>query len=111
VVAEREWDAVQAAQQLKVVWDESHTLPAQDQLFDAMRGSDTEDRVVQEKGDFAAAFEAAAHKATSTCHAPYQSHGLFAPNCALADVREGSALVICTSQDIYNTRNGVATVL
>jgi len=111
VVAEREWDAVQAAQQLNVVWDEAETLPAYDKLFDAMRASDTEDRVVKEEGDFAQAFEAAAHRATSICYGPYQSHALFAPNCALADVRDEEALVICTSQDIYNTRNGVAAVL
>jgi CO/xanthine dehydrogenase Mo-binding subunit len=109
VVAEREWDAVEAARQLKVVWDDARTLPPD--LFEAMRSSMTEDRVVMAEGNAAGAFEAAAVTAVSTCHAPYQSHAPFAPNCALADVRTNSALVICTSQDIYNTRTAVATVL
>lgn len=111
VAAEREWDAVEAARQLKVIWDDAPTLPAGDRLFEAMRASRTEDRVVLAEGDFAGTFAAAAHKAASHCRMPYQSHAPFAPNCALADVGAKSALVICTSQDIYNTRNAVATVL
>jgi len=45
------------------------------------------------------------------CRGPYQSHATFAPNCGLADVKADSALVISTSQDIYNLRKELAPIL
>ena len=51
VVAEREWDAVRAAQQLKITWDMPATLPGSDGVYDAMRAEKTTDRVVLERGD------------------------------------------------------------
>ena len=44
-------------------------------------------------------------------HAPYQAHAPFGPNGALADVTPDSALVICSTQDVYATRNALAGVL
>ena len=111
VVAEREWDAVKAARQLKVSWDATPSLPAQAQLYERMRSGPTTDTVVLNKGDAAAAFTGAAQSVAMTCRGPYQAHAPFAPNCALADVRKDSALVICTSQDIYNLRRELAAIL
>ena len=111
VAAEREWDAVKAARQLKVTWDATATLPPQAQLYDRMRSGPTTDTVVLNKGDAAAAFTGAAQSVAMTCRGPYQSHATFAPGCALADVRKDSALVICTSQDIYNLRRELAAIL
>jgi len=111
VVAEREWDAVRAAQQLKITWDMPATLPGSDALYDAMRAEKTTDRVVLERGDVTGAFGAAAHVASGTYHAPYQAHAGFGPNGALADVTADSALVICSTQDVYATRNTLAGVL
>ena len=111
VVAEREWDAVKAARQLKVNWDQAPTLPAQAQLYEKMRSGPTTDTLVLNKGDAAAAFNGAAQSVAMTCRGPYQSHATFAPGCALADVRKDSALVICTSQDIYNLRRELAAIL
>ncbi len=110
VVAEREWDAVKAAQQLDVTWDRPRNLPGHDGQFAKMIAGPTSDRVAVDVGDVSAA---------NTAHVvslfegtgPYQAHVPFAPNCALADVREDSALVLCSSQDIYNTRNNVAMML
>ncbi len=111
VVAEREWDAVRAAQQLKITWDMPATLPGSDALYDAMRAEKTTDRVVLERGDVTGAFGAAVHVASGTYHAPYQAHAGFSPNGALADVTPDSALVICSTQDVYATRNTLADVL
>jgi nicotinate dehydrogenase subunit B len=115
VVAPREWDAVKAARQLKVVWDDAPTLPAQAKLHDQMRAEKTTDTVVLERGDSAAALAGAvqsgAMSVSMTCEGPYQAHAPFAPNCALADVRADGALVICTSQDIYNLRRELAPIL
>ena len=111
VVAEREWDAVKAARVLKVVWEPSRTLPEQSALFDRMRAEKTEDTVVLQRGDAAAALAAGAQVVAMTCHAPYQAHAPFAPNCALADVSGGQALVICSSQDVYGARRALAPLL
>jgi CO/xanthine dehydrogenase Mo-binding subunit len=111
VAAEREWDAVKAARQLKVVWDRGPALPPQAELHAQMRRDKTIDTVVLQRGDAAQALAGAAHSVSMTCRGPYQSHATFAPGCALADVRPDGALVICTSQDIYNLRRELAPIL
>ncbi len=111
VVAENEWDAVRAARELKVTWDTTPSLPGSGALYDQMRSSKTTDRVVTEKGNVAAAVAQAAQVVTGTFHGPYQSHAPFGPNCALADVKADSALVMCSTQDVYGTRGGLARLL
>jgi CO/xanthine dehydrogenase Mo-binding subunit len=111
VVAENEWDAIKAANQLRVVWDTAPTLPGSDRLHEQMRSAKTQDNVVTTRGDVAAALTGAAHVATQMCRAPYQSHAPFAPNCALADVKADSALLMSSTQDVYGTRTGVARLL
>jgi nicotinate dehydrogenase subunit B len=109
VVAEREWDAVKAARQLKVTWQENSALPGN--LFAAMRAAPATDTVIVDTGDAASGFSQAAHVASATYHLPYQAHMPFGPNCALADVGPGGALVMSSTQDIYNSRAMLATVL
>jgi nicotinate dehydrogenase subunit B len=111
VVAEREWDAVKAARALKVTWEESAALPGNADLFDRMRAAKTTDTVIADWGDAAKAFTQAAHVASATYRCPYQSHAPFAPNCALADVGPNGALVMSSTQDIYNSRDMLAEVL
>jgi nicotinate dehydrogenase subunit B len=111
VVAENEWDAIRAAQQLKITWDMPATLPGNEGLYDAMRSGATQDRVVTERGDVAGALGKAAHVVTFNCRAPYQAHAPFGPNCALADVKADSALVMSSTQDVYGTRTNLARLL
>jgi len=111
VVAPNEWDAVRAAAQLNVVWDETPSLPAFDALYAHMRSAATQDTIVLDNGAAVDAFGKAAHQTTFATHCPYQAHATFAPNCALADVKPGSALVMCSSQDIYGTRRVLAPLL
>lgn len=109
VVASNEWDAVRAAQQLKVTWDNTPSLPAFDRLFTQMRTEKTEDRVVLERGNVGAA--QADYTVTRVVRGPYQMHGPFAPNAALADVKSDSARIITSSQDIYGTRRTLSRIL
>jgi len=111
VVAENEWDAVRAARQLKVTWDTAPSLSGSDGLYDAMRAVKTDDRIVLNRGNAADAIGAAPHKAAHSCRSPYQAHAPFGPNCALADVKPDSALVMCSTQDVYGTRGTMARVL
>ncbi len=111
VVAENEWDAVRAARQLKITWDSSPSLSGSDAMYDAMRAAKTDDRTVLERGNAADAIGAAPHKVAYNCRAPYQAHAPFGPNCALAEVKPDSALVMCSTQDVYGTRGTLARVL
>jgi nicotinate dehydrogenase subunit B len=111
VVAEREWDAVKAARALKVTWKESTALPSHADVFDRMRAAKTTDTVIADWGDATKGFAQAAHVAGATYRCPYQSHAPFAPNCALADAGPGGALVMSSTQDIYNSRDMLAQVL
>jgi len=111
VVAPREWDAVRAARQLRVEWDERTALPGTQGMYARMRASQTIDRVVLATGDVDAALASAARVVARSYHGPYQAHVPFAPNCALADVRGDEARVICSTQNIYEARAKVATVL
>jgi nicotinate dehydrogenase subunit B len=111
VVAQSEWDAVRAARQLKITWDPTPSLSGSDRLYEAMRAAKTDDRIVLERGNAADAIGAAPHKVAHSCRAPYQAHAPFGPNCALADVKPDSALVMCSTQDVYGTRGTLARVL
>jgi CO/xanthine dehydrogenase Mo-binding subunit len=112
VVAPLEWDAVRAAERLRVTWEAPASLPATPAaLFARMRAATTIDRVVLDRGDVAAAMARARHVVSRRYDGSYQMHAPFAPNCAVADVRAESAVVMCSSQNVYETRNKVADVL
>jgi nicotinate dehydrogenase subunit B len=80
-------------------------------LYDQMRAAETQDRVVLEKGDVAGAIGKAAHMVSLTGRGPYQAHALFGPSCAIADVKTDSALIACTTSDVYSTRTNLARLL
>lgn len=111
VVAADEWHAVQAAAQLRVQWEDPPALPGSDGLHAHMRSATTIDNDVARRGDPVQAAATAAASVRFAGRGPYQAHAPFAPNCALADVREDAALVICSSQDVYACRRGLATLL
>jgi nicotinate dehydrogenase subunit B len=112
VVAEREWDAVRAAAQLKVEWQPFEAaLPGHEALFDRFRSAKTNDLIDTDTGDVDGALPRAAHVVSATYRGPYQSHGAMAPNCAVAYVTSDGALVICSSQAIFLTRFGLAPLL
>jgi CO/xanthine dehydrogenase Mo-binding subunit len=112
VVAEREWDAVRAARQLKVTWEPfASALPGHERLFDAFKSAKTNDLTDTDAGDVNAALSRGAHVISASYRGPYQSHGTMAPNCALADVTKDGALIVCSDQGIYQTRAGVARLI
>jgi len=111
VVAPREWDAVKAARDLKVAWQTNSSLPRNAKLHATMRAAKTTDTLVVDDGDLAKGFAAAAHVASASYQLPYQAHLPFGPNCALADVGPDGALVMSSTQDVYNSRRMLADVL
>ena len=110
VVAEHEWDAIKAADALKVTWEKPPVLPSGD-MYDRMRAQKSTDTVIANWGDAEKAFAQAVHVRSATYRCPYQGHLPFAPNCALADVGPNGATVLSSHQDIYVARSMLADVL
>ena len=110
VVAPKQWDAVRAAEQLKVTWDRKPSLPGTAAIHERMRASKSIDLVFLEKGDIAKALQSARHVVKQTYRGPYQAHAPFGPNCAVADVKANAATVSCSTQNIYETRGKIAAV-
>ena len=114
VVAPREWDAVRAAQMLKVDW---HALdgafPAMDQLHEHIRGAKVVKREEPvKKGDLAAAFSAPGVRIVEAQYEwPFQSHASMGPGCAVADARADRCTVWTGSQKPHFVRDGVARLL
>ncbi|HXC57725.1 MAG TPA: molybdopterin cofactor-binding domain-containing protein, partial [Steroidobacteraceae bacterium] len=111
VVAPREWDAVRAAQAVRVNWERPPALPTAAGLHAQMRNATTIDNVVLERGDLRAGTSEAAVTVVQRGEGPYQAHAPFAPNCALADITADAGLVICSSQDVYGARRSIAALL
>jgi nicotinate dehydrogenase subunit B len=112
VVAEREWDAIQAAQDLEVTWSDWAKLPAMDNLYAYIRQTRSlEDAVVAKKGDVRKALASAARPFNASYTTAVQTHGSIGPSCAVADVRNGSATVWSGTQGPNVVRSAVADAL
>lgn len=112
VVAEHEWDAIRAAKELNIAWQDPPPLPEQSRLPSVLRDPNrATDMVVVNVGDVGAGFARAAHVASATYFSPYQAHAVFGPNCALADVKPDGALVLSSTQDVYASRKMLAALL
>ncbi|HEY4024866.1 MAG TPA: molybdopterin cofactor-binding domain-containing protein [Candidatus Dormibacteraeota bacterium] len=112
VVAEREEQAIAAAQRLRVTWTDAALLPDQAGLFDAIGTAKVANtRVLSVVGDVDAALGSAATVLQATYHHPYQAHASIGPSCAVADVKDGRATVWSATQGVYQLRDALATLL
>ncbi len=112
VVAEREIDAIRAARQLNVTWQESTPLaPEEADLYTWLREQQARDQVVAARGNVEAAFDGAATHVQATYYQPFQAHASIGPSCAVAEYREGSLTVWCSSQGVYPLRGALADLL
>jgi nicotinate dehydrogenase subunit B len=114
VVAEREWDAIEAARTLDVKWTphDVDPFPGADGLHDHIRDATVVKREeTTRKGDTESAFKAAARIIEAEYHWPLQSHASMGPACAVADVKSGEATIWTGSQKPHSTRDGVAKLL
>jgi nicotinate dehydrogenase subunit B len=112
VVAEREWDAIQAAQDLEVKWSEWAGLPAMDNLYAYIRETPSiQDTVVAKTGDAAKALAAAPRPYEAAYTTAVQTHGSIGPSCAVADVKRDSATIWSGTQGPNVVRAAVADAL
>jgi nicotinate dehydrogenase subunit B len=113
VVAEKEWDAVRAARELKVVWSAStRPLPEFTKLHEHIRKAPTVKLDDSEKrGDVAAALKTAARVFEAEYLWPFQSHASMGPASAVAHVKPDGVTLWTGSQKPHYARDGVANLL
>lgn len=114
VVADREWDAIKAARQLKVEWSQvSPPFPEQGALYDHIRTAPVRKREVDGKqaGDVEAAFKTTARVIAAEYQWPFQSHSSMGPACALVDIKDGRATCWTGTQKAHFAAEGVAAAL
>jgi nicotinate dehydrogenase subunit B len=112
VCAEREWDAVRAARQIKATWSPGKGLPDHARLHADIRVTAlVRDETLAARGDAAAAFAAGGRSLSATYEWPIQSHASMGPSCAVADVRADRATIWTGSQATHRFRMTFARLL
>jgi len=108
VVAEKQWQAAQAAKDLKVTWKPGAGLPAQRDFYDHLRKQPSRDSMLVNSNDVDEKLNSASRVLKATYLHPYQAHGSVGSSCAVADVQEPKATVWSATQSVYPTRHAVS---
>jgi CO/xanthine dehydrogenase Mo-binding subunit len=116
VVAPKEFDAIQAAAQLKVVWNTNPILPGTGNLWKHYRDIDSQGKIPaalnsSTKGNVDAALASAAHTVSGTFKHHYQGHMPIGPSCAVADVQKDHATLWSNTQNVENCVTDLTNVL
>src|SRR5437870_2122074 len=112
LVAEKPWQAIQAANKLKVVWTPGTGLPKQGDIHEYLRNKKpVRDTLSVNSKDVEEKFARAAKVIKATYRYPYQMHGSVGSSCAVADVNGAMATVWSATQAVYPLRSTVAMVL
>jgi nicotinate dehydrogenase subunit B len=113
VVADKEWDAIQAADKLKVEWSvQQPPFPEQASLHDYIRNASVRKRVVeQQNGDVDAAFKSVARVIEAEYEWPFQSHASMGPACSLVEIKDGNVTCWSGTQKSHFVQNGLAAIL
>lgn len=112
VVAEKPWQAMQAAAKLKVKWTSGPGLPPRGPAFyDWLRQQPSRDTKLVDSGDVDEALRRATRVVRATYRHPYQMHGSIGTACAVADVRSDSATIWSATQAVWPLRSTVAKLL
>ena len=98
VVAPKEYDAIQAAAQLKVQWSDPPAISGSGNLWKWMRDQDSRRQGAgphrgAERENVDAAMKSAAKTYSGTFTYHYQMHAPIGPNIAIADVTKDSAII------------------
>lgn len=110
VVAEKQWQAAQAADKLKVTWNPAPALPPQQNFHHYMRQQPSHDTLLVDSKDVDDKLKTSAHILKATYTHPYQAHGSIGSSCAVADVRTDEATIWSPTQSVYPTQHGIATL-
>jgi tRNA A37 threonylcarbamoyladenosine synthetase subunit TsaC/SUA5/YrdC len=87
VVAEKQWQAEQAVQRLRVVWNPGPGLPAQKDFYDYLRKQPSRQEMLVNSSDVDNKLKSASRVLKAAYFHPYQAHGSIGSSCAVADVQ------------------------
>jgi len=111
VVAETEWSAIKAAQQLSVTWSKWEGLPDEEELWQHVRGTKVvRDDVTSNIGDGAAP-GVATRKVSATYDFAIHTHGSIGPSCAVASFVDSKLTCWTASQGVHDLRRQLAAML
>lgn len=111
VVAPTEWQAIQASQRLRAVWDKRMTLPAEDGLFEYLESLPSKQDVLVDRGDVDRTLANAKTTLEATYHWPFQAHDSIGPSCAVASITDDAVTVWSGTQGAYPLRAALADLL
>ena len=113
VVADREWDAIQAAEKLKVEWSQVQPpFPDQAKLYDHIRKAPVRTgKVEKQNGNVEEAFKTAAKVIEADYEWPFQSHASMGPACALVEIKDGQVTCWSGTQKSHFVQQGLALTL
>jgi nicotinate dehydrogenase subunit B len=111
VVAEKPWQAMQAAAKLKVTWNPGPALPGQATFYDSLRKQPARDTRLVDSGDVDQKLSGAATVLNATYLHPYQMHGSMGSSCAVADVQGEKAIIYSATQAVWYQKNTSAMIL
>jgi nicotinate dehydrogenase subunit B len=111
VVAEKPWQAVQAAAKLEVRWTAGPGLPPFAAFHDYLRRQPSRDTLIVDSEDVDRKLAEAATVLSATYLHPYQMHGSLGTSCAVADVKPDEATIWSSSQAVYALRSSAAQLL
>ncbi len=111
VVAEREEQAILAAERLRMTWSDPEPLPDQERLYDQMPGMPLESVEVARTGDVDGALAGCERTLDATYTFASQAHASLGPSCAVADVGQDGATVYSSTQSVYGLRASLAPLL
>jgi nicotinate dehydrogenase subunit B len=111
VVAQKPWQAIQAANQLKVAWTAGAGLPSYADFYQDLRKQPSRDALSVDSKDVDQKLAQAATVRKATYLHPYQMHGSMGSSCAVADVQGPSATIYSPTQGVWYQRTTAAMVL
>jgi nicotinate dehydrogenase subunit B len=113
VVADKEWDAIKAAEKLKVEWSQSAPpFPDQNALYDHIRKAPArKTQIDKQNGNVDEAFKTAARVIEAEYEWPFQSHACMGPACAVVDINDGKVDCWSGSQKTHFVQNGLSAQL
>ncbi|HEU0198718.1 MAG TPA: molybdopterin cofactor-binding domain-containing protein [Nevskiaceae bacterium] len=123
VVCETEWGAIQAAQKLGsklhrrgpddglAKWSDWQKLAPTDEVWEAVRKAPGKAQTVAQHGDVDDGLKTAAKRLTATYRTPFETHGSIGPECAIADVSHGKAIVWGGTQMPHQAQRDLAELL
>jgi nicotinate dehydrogenase subunit B len=111
IVAEKPWQAIQAANKLKVTWNPAPPLPQHATFHESLRQQPARDTLMVDSGDVDQKLSGSATVLKATYLHPYQMHGSMGSSCAVADVQGDRATIYSATQAVWYQKSSSAMIL